>query len=401
MSGRNVLLAVPGGIAAYKSCDVLRRLQDAGCDVRVTMTSDGERMVGRATFEALSKHPVADDLYAYPESPIPHIFLADWADLVLVCPATANVMAKMAAGIADDCLTTTLLACHTQTLVAPAMNVHMWENPATQANLEALVSRGVRFVMPATGLLACGDVGEGKLASVEEIVGAALGLLDETACPQDLAGLTIVVNAGPTHEAIDPVRFIANASTGKMGFSIAGRAAARGARVRLVAGPVALATPEGVERTDVVSAADMLAATCAAFEGADVAICTAAVADYTPARPADHKLKKSVEHIGAIELVETADILATLCTVKGSRVVIGFAAETDDVVSYAQAKLARKGADMIVANDVSRAESTFGSDTNRVALVTSDGVDQLPTMPKADVADAILDRVLAIVSGRV
>ena len=398
MSGKNVLLAVPGGIAAYKACDVLRRLQDAGCDVRVTMTADGERMVGPTTFAALSKHPVADDLYSYPESPIPHIYLADWADLVLVCPATANVMAKMATGIADDCLTSTLLACHTTTLVAPAMNVHMWQNPATQANLETLRARGVQFVLPVTGLLACGDVGEGKLASVEEIVLAALDCLKGT--KQDLAGLTIVVNAGPTHEAIDPVRFIANASTGKMGFALAERAARRGANVRLVAGPVSLATPAGVQRTDVTSAAQMLAATTAAFEGADAAICTAAVADYTPARAADHKLKKSVEHIEAIELVETTDILATLCAEKGSRVVVGFAAETNDLIAYAQAKLARKGADMIVANDVSRAESTFGSNTNRVSLVSAEGVEELPLMPKADVADAILDRVAALVADR-
>ena len=400
MAEKNVLLAVPGGSAAYKSCDVLRRLQDAGCDVRVIMTDDATRLVGPTTFEALSKHPVALDLYSFAESPIPHIFLADWADVVLVCPATANVMAKVACGIADDCLTTTLLAAHAPLLFAPAMNVHMWQNPATQANLSLLQSRGVGFVMPTTGLLACGDVGEGKLASVEEIVSATLTVLDGAPGGRDLEGLTIVVNAGPTHEAIDPVRFIANASTGKMGFALAKRAASRGATVRLVAGPVALSTPRGVERTDVVSAADMLAATTAAFEGADAAICTAAVADYTPAKASDHKLKKSVEHIESIELVETEDILARLCSTKGDRVVVGFAAETNDLIAYAQAKLARTGADMIVANDVSRSESTFGSDTNLVSLVTSDGVEELPCMPKADVADAILDRVRDLLARR-
>lgn len=400
MGGKNVLLAVPGGIAAYKSCDVLRRLQDAWCDVRVVMTKDAERLVGPVTFEALSKHPVADDLYSYPDSAIPHIFLADWADLVLVCPATANVMAKMAAGIADDCLTTTLLACHTPVLIAPAMNVNMWQNPATQDNLSTLRSRGVQVVMPVTGLLACGDVGTGKLASVDEIVSSTLAVLESSEERKDLAGLTIVVNAGPTHEAIDPVRFISNASSGKMGFAIARRAAERGARVKLIAGPVSLPTPHGVERTDVVSARDMLDSTCAAFDDADVAICTAAVADYTPAAPADHKLKKSVEHIETIRLVETRDILAELCSVKGDRVVVGFAAETNDLIAYATAKLERKGADMIVANDVSRSESTFGSDTNRVSLVTRAGVEELPLMTKDEVADAILSRVSALVAER-
>ena len=389
-----VLLAVCGGIAAYKACEVLRGLQKAGCEVRVTMTADASKFVGAATFEALSGAPVATSLYGHPASAIPHIDLAEWADAAVVVPATANVMAKMACGIADDCLTTTLLACWgcCPVLVAPGMNVHMWQSPATQANVAALRERGVRFAGPDSGRLACGDVGEGKLAPVDQIVAAALALL----APRDLAGLRVLVNAGPTHEAIDPVRYIANRSTGKMGFAIAEAAARRGAEVTLVSGPCALATPAGVSRVDVESAAQMHDAMIAAFKDADAAICSAAVADYTPAAPADHKLKKSAEHLDAIVLVETADILADLCARKGERVVVGFAAETNDLLAHASEKLARKGADLIVANDVSRPESTFGADTNRVALVSAGGVEQLETLPLADVADAILDRLAAL-----
>lgn len=389
----NVLVAVCGGIAVYKACEVVRGLQKAGCDVRVTMTSDAARFVGPATFEALTKAPVAADLFSYPGSAIPHIELAEWADLALVVPATANVMAKMAAGIADDCLSTTLLACPCPVLVAPAMNVHMWRAAATQANLETLRSRGVRIVMPAEGRLACGDVGEGKLADVGVVVDAALTALGGRSRERDLEGVRLLVNAGPTHEAIDPVRFIANASTGKMGYAISAEAAARGAQVTLVSGPTALPAPAGVARVDVVSAAQMHDACLAAFERADAAVCTAAVADYTPLASADHKLKKSLEPLRAIELVETADILADLCARRGPRVVVGFAAETDDLLAHAREKLERKGASLIVANDVSRADSTFGADTSRIALVSPDGVEQHETMPLADVSRVICDRV--------
>lgn len=392
-SSGHVLIAVTGGIAAYKACEVLRGLQKAGCEVRVTMTADAEKFVGPTTFAALSGSPVADDLYEHPETPIPHIELSGWADLALVVPATGNVLAKMACGIADDCLTSTLLACDCPVLVAPAMNVRMWLNPATQANVATLRSRGVKFVTPESGRLACGDVGEGKLAAVDTIVEAALALLDQVEAPLDLDGVRLVVNAGPTHEAIDPVRYIANASTGKMGFTIAAEAASRGAEVTLVAGPVSLPTPSGVRRIDVVSAAQMYAATCDAFEGADAAVLTAAVADYTPVSPADHKLKKSAEPLHAIELVETADILAELCRRKGDRVVVGFAAETNDLIDHAKAKLERKGANLIVANDVSRADSTFGANTSRIAFVGPDGVEQHETLPLPQVASLICSKL--------
>ena len=393
LTGKKVLLAVCGGIAAYKACEVLRGLQKAGCVVRVACTAASERFVGAATFEALTRYPVCDDLFENPVSDIPHIDYAEWADLALVVPATANVMAKMANGLADDALSATLLACSCPVLVAPGMNTNMWRNPATQANLHLLESRGVRFVLPVEGRLACGDVGAGKLADVDDIVAAALDSLSDDASEQDLICTRLLVTAGPTHEAIDPVRFIANASTGKMGYAIAAAAAKRGAEVTLVSGPTSLPCPEGVRRIDVVSAAQMRDAAVSVFENADAAVCTAAVADYTPAHPADHKLKKAHEHLDSIELVETADILAELCASKGDRVVVGFAAETNNLISNAQAKLARKGADAIIANDVSRSDSTFGSDTNRVAVVSADGVEQHETMPLADVSDVVLDKV--------
>ena len=435
-----VLVGVTGGIAAYKACEVLRGLQRAGCDVRVCMTADACRFVGPTTFAALSGHPVVTGLYDDPETAIPHIELAGWADAAVVVPATANVLAKMACGIADDALTSTLLALACPTLVAPAMNVHMWRHPATQANVAALRARGVTVVEPACGRLACGDVGEGKLADVDDVVAAVLGALGScdggaggsgvpaggetgggaplaaapagggetcaatvtpTAAPEgDLRGLALLVNAGPTHEAVDPVRYIANASTGKMGFAIAAEAARRGARVTLVAGPCALTTPEGVRRVDVVSAAQMRDACEAAFEGADAAVLSAAVADYTPAHPADHKLKKAAEPLERIELVPTADILAELSATKGPRVVVGFAAETNDLLANARAKLERKGCDLVVANDVSRSDSTFGADTSRVALVSAQGVEQHETLPLPQVAALICDRVRDLVAAR-
>ena len=427
-----VLVGVTGGIAAYKACEVLRGLQRAGCDVRVCMTADACQFVGPTTFAALSGHPVVTGLYDDPQTAIPHIELAGWADAAVVVPATANVLAKMACGIADDALTSTLLALACPTLVAPAMNVHMWRHPATQANVATLRARGVTVVEPACGRLACGDVGEGKLAEVDDIVAAVLGALGAGAAGSDgpaggetgggaplaaplagggetgtaaapagdLRGLALLVNAGPTHEAVDPVRYIANASTGKMGFAIAAEAARRGARVTLVAGPCVLPTPEGVRRVDVVSAAQMRDACAAAFVGADAAVLSAAVADYTPAHPADHKLKKAAEPLERIELVRTADILAELSAAKGPRVVVGFAAETNDLLANAQAKLERKGCDLVVANDVSRTDSTFGADTSRVALVSAAGVEQHETLPLPQVAALICDRVRDLVAAR-
>ena len=372
-----VALFVTGGIAAYKACEVLRGLQKEGCDVRVAMTKSATRLVAPQTFEALSGHHVTLDLFADPDSAIPHIELAEWAEMSLVCPATANVIAKMALGIADDAVSTTLLACEGPFVVAPAMNSHMWTNPATQANVELLHDRGVIFVGPDSGRLACGDIGEGKLAPVEQVVAATLFRLRAGG---DLAGRHVVITAGPTHEAIDPVRYLSNASSGKMGYAIAAAAAAHGAHVTLVSGPVSLSVPAGVGIVRVTSADEMLEATRDAFSCADAAILAAAVCDYPPAKTADHKL------------------LAEISRERGERIVIGFAAETSDVIERARQKLARKGCDLIVANDVSREDSTFGSDTDRVAFVSLHHVEQLDCLPKSAVAEAIIGKLVQLLN---
>lgn len=402
-----VLIAVCGGIAAYKACEVLRGLQRANCDVRVMMTKGAQDFVGPMTFEALSSHEVACDFDNYTESAIPHIALSSWADLALVVPATANVMAKMCAGLADDLVSATLLACACPVVVAPAMNTNMWNHPATQANVATLASRGVSFVLPEEGRLACGEVGTGKLAKVDDIVGHVLQVLgvatDDvqlSVVPGRLAGKRVIITAGPTHEAIDPVRFIANASTGKMGYAIAREAAGQGAEVTIVSGPVSIEAPAGIEVKHVTSALEMHQVTTEAFRDADIAICTAAVADYRPAHAASHKLKKGKEQIETIELVENPDILAELAAVRGPRVVVGFAAETDDLIDNAKTKLAKKSCDLIVANDVSRADSTFGADTSRIAFVTERGVQQLETLTLDQVAAAICDRVADLVEER-
>ena len=397
MAGTNqaprVALFVTGGIAAYKACEVLRGLQKGGCDVRVCMSANATKLVGPTTFEALSGHHVTLGIFGDGETPIPHIELSEWADLALVCPATANVIAKMAAGIADDAVSTTLVACSCPVVVAPAMNVHMWQNPATQANVKTLVSRGVQVVGPATGRLACGDVGAGKLEDVNVIVAAALA---RVRAHGSLAGKRVVITAGPTHEPIDPVRYLSNASSGKMGYALAQAAAAHGAEVTLVSGPVSQPKPTGVKLVGVTTAAEMLAATQEAFESADAAILAAAVSDYRPAKSSDHKLKKAAEPLEALELVENEDILATISANRGGRVVIGFAAETNDVIDNARKKLERKGCDLIVANDVSRADSTFGADTDLVTLVGDKYEEELPLMSKPEVAEAIIERLVTM-----
>ncbi len=392
-----VLLVVCGGIAAYKAVEVLRGLQHADCEARVLCTADALEFVGRATWEGLVHHKVATSLYDDPESAIPHVWLAGWADVVVVVPATANIMAKMVCGLADDLASTTLLAVPQQTpiVLAPAMNTHMWLSPATRHNVDVLRSRGVCMVLPVSGRLACDAVGDGKLAPVDDIVSGILVAV--SSINASMVGKHVLITAGPTHEAIDPVRYIANASSGKMGYALAREAALRGARVTLVSGPVSLDAPGGVERVDVVSAQQMYDAATRVFMDADVAICAAAVADYTPAHPAGHKLKKDRERLETIQLTQTKDILAQLCATKGQagrrRFVVGFAAETNDLVTNAQSKLERKGCDLIVANDVSRADSGFGSDTNHVSLVCSQGVEELPTMSKQEVAARVMDRV--------
>lgn len=392
---KTVLLCVTGCIAAYKSCEIARALQKAGVRVKVCMTEHATSFVGPTTFRALTREEVAVDLFDNPSDPIHHISLAKEPDVVLVAPATANVVAKVAHGQADDLLTTTVLATDAPVVVAPAMNVGMWQAEATQKNIATLEQRGFDIVRPATGYLACGDTGEGKLADVDDIVARTLVALETS---QALAGERVLITAGGTCEAIDPVRYIGNRSSGKMGHALARAARAMGAEVTLVTASTQLSIPFGVEGVRVESAAQMLDAVSQRFDACTMLICAAAVADYAPAHPAPHKLSKADGELTHIDLVKTADILAEMSRVKGKRVVIGFAAETNDLVRRARAKLERKGCDAIVANDVSRAESTFGSDTNAVTWVSSQGVEELPCTGKQALAFELLKRAVALKS---
>jgi phosphopantothenoylcysteine decarboxylase/phosphopantothenate--cysteine ligase len=377
LADRRVVLGVTGGIACYKACEVVRLLVQAGAQVRVVMTAGAQQFVTPLTLQTLSGHPVATDTFDLgQESEIGHIRLADEADVVLIAPATANALAKMAHGIADDLLGTVLLATRAPVVVAPAMNVNMWEHPATRDNMERLRARGVHVVGPASGMLACGWDGAGRLAEPAEIVEAVRVALT----PQDLAGEHVLVSAGPTREAIDPVRYLSNHSSGKMGFAIARVARRRGAAVTLVAGPTALTPPPGVTCVRVESAREMAEALDAAWARATVLVMAAAVADYTLTLP----------------LARTRDILTSLAARKGRRIVVGFAAETQNLAAEAQRKLRTKNLDLIVANDVTVPGAGFGSDTNVVRLFDASGADvALPVLAKEDVAARILDWVAA------
>ncbi len=397
LSGRRIVIAVSGGIAAYKAAELVRLCIKAGAEVRVVMTKAAQKFITPLTLQALSQHPVATDTFdLQQESTIGHIELADWAELLVIAPATGDILARLAHGMADDLATTVALACRAPLLVAPAMNVNMWNHPATQKNLQTLVERGAHTVGPGTGELACGWVGSGRMSEPAEVLAACVRALG----PRDLVGQTVLVAAGPTYEAIDPVRFVGNRSTGKMGFAVARAAVRRGARVVLVAGPTALQTPAGCERIDVESAAQMRDAVMARADGQTAIVMTAAVADYRPKTVAKKKLKK--EKLGAaptIDLEPNPDILAELPgrAYKFRRpVLVGFAAETDDVEKRAVEKRRKKGCDLLVANDVTEAGSGFGTDTNRVLLVGAEGVERLPLLTKDQVADRILDRVVAL-----
>lgn len=389
-----VLLGVTGCIAAYKSCEILRGLQKAGVRVKVVMTKNACEFVGPTTFRALTHEPVAIDTFGDgPGDPIHHVSLAEECDLFLIAPCTANVLAKMAAGIADDLLSTTALACTAPIAVAPAMNVHMYEAVATQHNMQVLASRGVRFIEPGEGYLACGDVGRGRLADPADIVASVLHMLERE---KDLEGKRVVVTAGPTVEPIDAVRFISNPSTGKMGFAIAEAAVERGAEVTLVAGPVSLTDVPGAKMVRVSTACEMKTAVDEAFSSADIAVFSAAVSDFRPRTVSDRKLKKGADDdaLVHIELVENPDILASCGAAKREgQVVVGFAAETNDVISNARSKLSRKKADFIVANDVSSGRG-FGTDSDEVAFVSASGEEHLPEMGKRELADRILDKAL-------
>lgn len=387
-----VLVGVTGCIAAYKACEVVRELQRAGCRVKVVMTPNATRFVGATTFRALTGEPVAISLWDEPAARVHHTSLAQEADVFVIAPATANVIAKLAGGRADDLLATVALATEAPLVVAPAMNVHMWRAEATRANVETLRARGAVIVEPESGELACGDVGEGRLADPTDIARAALV---EARRSSDLAGVRVLVTAGPTRERIDAVRFITNASSGKTGFAIAEEAARRGARVTLVAGPTHLPEPFGVDVVRVSSAAEMHRAAERPFQEADIVVASAAVSDFTPARPVAGKVKKE-SAASSIELLRTTDILGDFGSRKGGRLLVGFAAETEDVVASARRKLEAKSLDLIVANDVSDPEVGFASDQNRVSFVSADGVEEIALMHKTDMARILWDRIVAL-----
>jgi phosphopantothenoylcysteine decarboxylase/phosphopantothenate--cysteine ligase len=400
MKPRRVLVAVTGGIAAYKIPELVRVLFKAGHEVRCVLTPEARHFVAPLVLESLTGWPVASDMFRSGEEggelAINHIALADWADLVVLAPATANTLAKMCHGLADDVVSTLLLATRAPVLVAPAMNVNMWRHSATQANLAVLRERGIRVVGPETGELACGWQGEGRMSEPEAIAEAAELVLGSRV----LAGDVVLVTAGATREPVDAVRMLTNRSSGKMGFAVATEAARRGAEVVLVAGATGLPTPSGVRRIDVETTLEMREAVLAELPRAGIVVKAAAVSDFRPVQRHDHKIKK--EDLGpeaglTLELVRNPDILAEICRDsrnKGQRVVVGFAAESCDVVAAARRKIARKGCDLLVANDVSRRDAGFDVDTNAVFFVLPGGqVEELPLMTKAEVAARLFDRV--------
>jgi phosphopantothenoylcysteine decarboxylase/phosphopantothenate--cysteine ligase len=393
-----VVLGVTGCIGAYKAAEVLRELQRRDVDVHVVMTANATRFVGAMTFEALSRHPVFVDQFALgDEGDIRHISLADGADLLLVAPATANTIGKLARGIADDALSTLYTATTAPTVVAPAMNVNMFSHPAVVENMEILRRRGVTIVEPGAGYLACGWLGKGRLAETAEIVEAAMAVL---ARRRDLEGETVVVTAGPTIEDIDPVRYLSNRSTGKMGYRLAEAARDRGARVVLVSGPTALAAPAGVETIAVRSAEDMARAVAERAREASIVAMAAAVSDYRPPAVAAQKLKKTDAGGSRLDLVRTPDILEALGADKRGRFLIGFAAETERLLDHARRKRKDKRVDLLVANDVSVAGAGFAADDNAAVLIDDAAETPLPLMDKRALADRIWDRVVELRKSR-
>ncbi|HSQ21762.1 MAG TPA: bifunctional phosphopantothenoylcysteine decarboxylase/phosphopantothenate--cysteine ligase CoaBC [Coriobacteriia bacterium] len=395
---KTVVVGVTGGIAAYKTCDLVRALVKRGYRVKVVMTEAATRFVTPLTFRTLTAEPVTISMWADgPDAKIHHISLAEEADVMVIAPCTANVLAKLAQGRADDMLTTTALATEAPLVIAPAMNVHMWRKPVTAANVAALRSRGASIVEPGTGELACGDVGEGRLAPIEDILAATEA---ELARVRDLEGVRMLVTAGGTHEPIDPVRFIGNRSSGKTGFVIAAEAARRGAHVTLVTGPTHLPDPFGCEVVRIETALQMHAEVMAQAAEADAIVMSAAVADFRPAEPAGGKIKKA-DAPAAIALMRNPDILAELGASEDvDAVLVGFAAETSDVEAHAREKLAAKRCHLIVANDVSDPALGFGTDENAVLFVTAEGTERTGVLPKRAIAREVIDRVVALLPAR-
>ncbi|MCX5991348.1 MAG: bifunctional phosphopantothenoylcysteine decarboxylase/phosphopantothenate--cysteine ligase CoaBC [Chloroflexi bacterium] len=391
---KTVVLGVTGSIAAYKAAELASKLTQAGAKVDVVMTKCATEFVTPLTFRSITHRPVATDMFANPdEYDIEHIALAERAEVVVIAPATANIMAKLAAGIADDMLCCTVLATKAPVVLAPAMNVHMWENAITQENLTKLRNRGFKIVEPGYGALACGETGKGRLADVEDILAAIRRILDRKS---DLAGKHVVVTAGGTQEPIDPVRLICNRSSGKMGYALAEAARERGAKVTLISAPTTLPAPDGVEMVQVQTALQMREAVLKVVPGTDALIMAAAVADYRPATAAKSKLKKEEFPLMQLDLIRNPDIISE---VKGNLIKVGFAAESENAVQNATVKLKNKGLHLIVANNITEAGSGFGADTNKVALIDAQGnVDELPLMPKSEVAHRILDKVVSLLA---
>ena len=394
LAGKTVVLCVTGGIAAYKAADLTSKLRQAGAAVRVLMTESATQFISPMTFETLSGYRAVVDTFDRNFAwEVEHISLAKAADVFVIAPATANVIAKAAHGIADDMVTTTLLATKAPVVIAPAMNTGMYDNPVTQQNLQTLRERGFHIIDPAAGRLACGDTGRGKLPDTPTLMHG----IEQAITPQDLRGQRVLVTAGPTQEAMDPVRFLSNHSTGKMGYAVAARAAMRGADVTLVSGPTALDTPEGVQRVDIVSARDMYDAVLSRADRQDMIIKAAAVGDYRPAETASEKLKKGDGEM-TVALARNPDILAELGRRKHpGQLLCGFAMETQNLLDNAADKLRRKNCDMLVANSLRDKGAGFGTDTNVATLLFADGRRETPPlMSKEDLADIILDRLLAM-----
>ncbi len=390
LSGKCVVVGVTGGIAAYKTCEVVSRLKKLHADVRVIMTKNATEFVSPLTFQSLSHNPVSVDTFANIQTwEIEHIALAQRADVFVIAPATANIIGKLACGIADDMLSTTVMATHAPVLIAPAMNTAMLENAATQQNMRTLSERGMRFIAPGTGMLACGTSGAGRMSEPSQIVDEIVRTLRPR---EDFAGLSVVVTAGPTAEPLDPVRYITNRSSGKMGYAIAEAAHARGAHVTLISGPTAIQPPKGVDFVRIGTTQELYDAVLGHAD-ADVVIQAAAPADYRAREISPTKIKRTGDSL-MIELVPNPDIAAALGARKHpGQTLVGFAAETNNVIENAQGKLKRKSLDLIVANDVTRAGAGFDVDTNIVTLIDGEGMKELPMMTKREVADGILDRV--------
>jgi len=392
---KRILLGVSGGIAAYKAAELARRLAACGAQVKVVMTKSAQEFVAPLTFGALTGQPVSNTLWGDKVNPLEHIFLGQQVDAIVIAPATANFIGKMAGGIGDDLLSTIMLAATRPTLVCPAMNCEMWANPAVQENVARLAARGIEIMAPDAGELACGASGYGRLPEPQTIAEALARLVS----PQDLAGQRLLVTAGPTHEDLDPVRFLTNRSSGKMGYALAKVAWRRGASVTLVSGPTALPEPYGIDLVRVRSAAEMHREVTQRFPACEALLMAAAVSDYRPERLATQKIKRQGE-AQQFNLVQNIDILQAVGAVKKHQVVVGFAAETGNLVAEAQRKLTEKNLDLIVANDVSQPESGFAVDTNEVTLVCREGVLQkLPLLTKEEVAGRILDWLVTRLSG--